>query len=454
MSRRGRSKGSVVSEQVLPREATGWAWTAVRLATTVRRWWVRGLCSLADQGLSSGANFALNLMLARWLTPAEYGAFVLSFAVLLLSAGLYNALILEPMGVIGPTRYGERLPGYLGLTIWMHAGLSLPVASALGAAALGTRLAGSSLWLVLLALSVTGPGILLLWLMRRACYMIGKPQLAAQGSLAYAFLVGAGVFWLSRQAKPGAAEVLLLMFGAGVVVSLLLGPGLGLRRQHLLWRVAKPELKVAIRQHWSYGRWALSRGVAYWMSGFLYLPAVGALAGLPAVAAYRAADNLMQPMGQTLTALALLLLPWLSRQYSLRGGRYLKAMAVNISLAASLAVALYVAGILAAGPDLLRRLYGNSFYTHSFALVPFLGAALVFRAIGDTGLGLAARAAGRPDLDFRATVAAAVVTLSVGLLLVARYGAAGAALGSMFSAATSCLVAALVMRQLWKTAKS
>lgn len=415
---------------------------------------MRGLCSLADQGLSSGAHFAVNLLLARWLAPAEYGAFALSFAVLLFFAGLYNALILEPMGVIGPTRYAERLPDYLGLTIWMHAGLSLPVVAALAMAALAARLVGSTLWPLLFALSAAAPGILLLWLMRRACYLLGTPQLAARGSLAYAALLGVGLFWLSRQAKPGAAGVFLWMSGAGVLVSLLLGAGLGLRREHLLWRVAKPELKAAVLRHWSYGRWSLSRTVSYWMASSLYLPAVGALAGLPAVAAYRAADNLMQPMGQTFTAMGLLLLPRLSRQHSLRSGGYLKAMAVSISLAASLAAALYVACILAAGPDLLRRLYGNSFYTPSFALVPFLGAALLFRAIGDTGLGLAARAAGRPDIDFRATAAAAIVTLSVGLLLVARYGAAGAALGSMFSAAASCLVAAFFLRRLWKTAKS
>ena len=444
----------MASEQALPRAAAGWSWTLARLVDTVGRWWVRGLCSLADQGLSSAAHFALNLLLARWLTPAEYGAFALSFAVLLLSAGLYSALILEPMGVMGPTRYAERLPSYLGLTVWMHAGLSLPVSAALAIGALAARLAGSTLWPSLFALSAAAPGILLLWLMRRACYMQGTPQLAAKGSLVYAALLGAGLFWLSRHERPGAAGVFLLMSGAGVVVSLLLASGLGLRREHLLWPTAKPELQAAIRLHWSYGRWALSRGVAYWMGSSLYLPAVGALAGLPAVAAYRAADNLTQPMGQTLTALALLMLPWLSRQHSLRGGRRLKAIAVNIGLAASLAVALYVAGILAAGPNLLRRLYGSSFYTPSFALVPFLGAALVFRGIGDTGLGLAARAAGRPDLDFPPAVAAAVVTLSAGLLLVARYGAAGAALGSMFSAATSCLVSAFLVRRLWKTAKS
>ena len=112
----------MASEQALPREVAGRFSTAIRLATTARRWWVRGLRRLADQGLIAGTHFPLNPLPAGWLAPAEYGAFTLCCAVLLFSTRRYNAPILKPMGAVGPTRYPERLPGYLGLTIWMNAG--------------------------------------------------------------------------------------------------------------------------------------------------------------------------------------------------------------------------------------------------------------------------------------------------------------------------------------------
>jgi hypothetical protein len=42
-------------------------WKAVPLAT-------KGGLAVLDQGLISGSNFLVGILLARWLAPAEYGA--------------------------------------------------------------------------------------------------------------------------------------------------------------------------------------------------------------------------------------------------------------------------------------------------------------------------------------------------------------------------------------------
>ena len=76
------------------------------------------------------------------------------------------------------------------------------------------------------------------------------------------------------------------------------------------------------------------------------------------------------------------------------------------------------------------------------AVIGRLAASLVARAVGDTGFGLAARAAGRPDIVFWATAASALLTCSAGVCLVARYGAVGAAAGSLLSSTAGCAVAA------------
>jgi O-antigen/teichoic acid export membrane protein len=415
-----------------------------------RQWRKPLLCSLADQALVSGSHFAASLLLARWLTPAAYGAFALSYAVLLLAAGIYSSLLLDPLGAIGPSRYAERLRGYLGLAAWMHAGLSLPLAAALAAVALVARLAGSGMWTVWLSLSVAVPGVLLLWLFRRACYLMDTPEAAVQGSLLYALLVGMSLVVVARAAWAGPAAVFLVMATSSLLVSFTGAARLGLGRRELSWRNARAGLRPAAREHWEYGRWLLGRTAAYWAASSLYLPLVGVLAGLPAVAAYRAADNLTQPMGQSLTAVTLYLLPWMSRQRVEHGAARLRAIAVRVSTAAALSTAVYVLAVLAAGPGLLDFLYGGKAYSTSFRLMPLLGAALIFRAFGDTGLGMAARAFGRPDIEFRATAAAATASLCAGLLLVARYGATGAAVGLMLSGAASCLTAAFLLNRSWK----
>src|ERR1700682_33424 len=68
--------------------------------------WVRtsGLAIL-DQGLISGSNFLVGILLARWLSPAEYGAYAVAFSVLLLLLLVYQSAMLEPMTVFGASTY-------------------------------------------------------------------------------------------------------------------------------------------------------------------------------------------------------------------------------------------------------------------------------------------------------------------------------------------------------------
>lgn len=416
----------------------------------LRRWSSRVLLSVADQGLASGGHFALNILLVRSLTPAEYGAFAVTFAIFLLAASLHNALILEPMGVIGPARYGERLPEYLGTAAWMSVGLSLLITAVLLLVTAGMAAARSSLAPAMFGLSFSAPFILMFWLLRRACYLGTKPDVALRGSLLYLLLLLAGAAVLWRLNSLSAVGAFLLMGAASIGVSLRLWRCLRVRVKNIFSAQASPGLAEVVRQHWTYARWSLSTTVLYWLASSIYLPLVGALAGLPAVAAFRATDNLLLPMSQVLTALGLLLLPWVTAQSRVRDRGYLGRTAAKTSLLAGLPAGVYVLGILAAGPSLTRLIYGSDYYASSLSLVPYLGASLVLRAVGDTGLGVAIRAAGRPDIGFWATVAAAAVTLTAGLGLVSRYGAAGAAAGWTASSAASCLVSVFLFRSQLK----
>ena len=41
------------------------------------RWMTKGGLAILDNGLISGSNFLLGILLARWLAPEEYGAYAL-----------------------------------------------------------------------------------------------------------------------------------------------------------------------------------------------------------------------------------------------------------------------------------------------------------------------------------------------------------------------------------------
>src|SRR5262245_13042655 len=107
-------------------------------------WIKKGCFAVLDQGLFAGVNFLVNLLLARWLEPAQYGAFAAAYTVFFLLAALYTAVLTEPMLVFGAGKYAEKFQKYLGILIMGHWGITGVIALILALAALVFWLLGSS----------------------------------------------------------------------------------------------------------------------------------------------------------------------------------------------------------------------------------------------------------------------------------------------------------------------
>src|ERR1700739_739265 len=161
----------------------------------LRVWGARAIFSLLDQGLFSGAGFLVNLLLARWLAPDSYGAFAVAFAAFLFIAGFYNVLLLEPLTVMGPSRYSENLPAYFRAQLLIHFLL-------VGGLAVAGLLGGLLTWLVtphsplvgaIFGGALMSPLMLLLWLARRMGYVLQRPGLAVAGTASYLALIIAGL---------------------------------------------------------------------------------------------------------------------------------------------------------------------------------------------------------------------------------------------------------------------
>jgi len=67
----------------------------------LREWIIRGDWAVLDQGLFSGANFLVNILLTRWLSPEEYGAFAVALSTFYLFADFHTAVLTEPMMFFG-----------------------------------------------------------------------------------------------------------------------------------------------------------------------------------------------------------------------------------------------------------------------------------------------------------------------------------------------------------------
>jgi hypothetical protein len=187
------------------------------------RWlpWVgKGSLAVLDQGLISGANFLITILLARWLTAGQYGAYTLAFSIFLLLGSVHDSLVSEPMTVFGPSSHVDHRREYLGAVLKIEAVLGLVCFAVLGlSAVIAYYLAAPSGFAGALAgLTVSAPCVFLLWLTRFALYVEQSPGSAALGALFYSALVLSGTLLIFRRG-------LLSPFTAFIVIALGHGRG-------------------------------------------------------------------------------------------------------------------------------------------------------------------------------------------------------------------------------------
>jgi O-antigen/teichoic acid export membrane protein len=396
-----------------------------------RRWATQGAYSLLDQGSLSGANFTLGVCYARWLAPDQYGVFSILLAVFLFLAGFHNAILLEPMSVLGPGKVREARGRYLASLFLAQAGLTAILALMAFIAGSFFLVAKESLGRGLEAVGLSLPPILLFWLLRRACYLANDAGRAAGSSLCYA-----GCLLVATHLSKGSASpsVGVISMGAASAVASIVA----FRAPDLSWR--KVPLRETVREHWRYGRWALGVSLLFWLTGPFFAPVLGYFGGLSDVATLRAAENLLSPLGQVVAALSLLTLPWLAGQATRDGGARLRGLAVRISFAGLVLSSFYAVALLGVSGFLISRLYAGHTYDRAVAVLPLLCLASVVRFGADLGVGLSLKAASRPDGTFWAAATAAACSVTIGVGLVRAYGLAGAAWGALLTGGVQAVV--------------
>ena len=399
----------------------------------------KGGLAILDQGLFAGTNFLANVLLARWLEPAEYGVFAIAYSVFIFLATFHTALFTEPMLIFGAGKYAEHFPQYLRLLLYGHWGVTGMMAVLVGSAALLCWWGNAgALAHVLAALAFALPCILLQWLVRRAFYVRFQPQWSAVGGVLYLVLMLAGmqgVHWLNGLSP---ASALAIMGLASLVVGLALTVLLRSQQGSPTPRLG---LHTVLADHWRYGKWASITTASTWVSRELYYPLLPVWAGLEGSAAVRALMNLVMPLLHTNAAITILLMPHCVEALQAEGKAGLDRILRLAFILLVTGAALYWGIILVCRHTVLLWLYGGRYgaYTDLLLLAGFLP--LSEAAINV--LSAALRAVERPDVIFWCHLVALSVTLTVGLWLLAMHGVAGAIMGRL---AASLVVA---MALLW-----
>ncbi|MFQ5408082.1 MAG: hypothetical protein ACE5FI_06630 [Anaerolineales bacterium] len=391
-------------------------------------WGPRVGYSVADQAVVSGTSLGLNLLLVRTLPADAYGVFALAFAAFLFLSGFHSALLLEPLGVVGPARYRNRRPAYFRAAALLHVGLGLIFVVVVAVGVVIAQHWSPPLVPALLALAIATPAILLFWLVRQECYVEMQPRLALRTSAMYAAGVGVVLWVLASTGQLSPAGALLAMAAASIFASVTVW-----RRLHSGARSREVQLREVLRDHWAYGRWATGSALVNWLSSTAYLPVVGLLGGLEAAGVFRALQILVFPLQKVVAALGQLFLPWLSTRRAALGDAYVRRVLPRLSALNLILAIVYVLALLAVARWGIRLLYGGAYAQFAW-LVPYLGAAVILEALAGGGY-VALKALERPDAIFAAQLAGALLTFSGGVLLVRDFGLLGAGVGTAVTAA-------------------
>jgi O-antigen/teichoic acid export membrane protein len=401
------------------------------LRASLKGWlpWVgKGSLAILDQGLFAGSNFLLNVLLARWLAPADYGAFALAFSVFLLLGILHSALVSAPMLVFGPGKYREHFSEYLGILLRGHFKVMLPCVALLAAAALLLgRLYSPAVERAFLALAIAGPLILLLWLLRRAFYARLNPGGAAAGGGIYLLILLAGALALRAAGRLTPATGFLTMAAGSVIACLLL---LVLLRPTFATDPAT--VRAVAADHWRYGKWGVAGAGPGWVTDNIYFLVLPAWAGLAEAGGLRALLNLAQPVLQSMSVLGVLLLPILVRNRDSGGPRAMKRT-MNLALALFLSGSTcYLALLWGFRSQIFHFLYAGKYVAYDGWPLLLVGL-LPFAQGPQNVMGGVLGALERPNFAFWSCVGSSVVAIALGVPLVSRLGAGGALVGLIVS---------------------
>ncbi|MEM6334914.1 MAG: hypothetical protein AAF752_00005, partial [Bacteroidota bacterium] len=295
-----------------------------QLLSRLRPWLDKGAWTVLDQALFAGANFLLNILLVQWIGEAWYGAFTVAFTVFLLAGAVHTGLLTEPMLVFGPGRYAGVFHRYLQVLLRGHALVSVALGVLVGSVggvlwANGWPLVGPAL----VALALSMPFLLLLWLVRRACYVVFQIRWAAEAGAVYLVAQLLIAWGLHQAGLLNPATALAAMAGAALPAVMLMLFRINRwdeeaeteePAQPVLGQATASELRAdVLTQHWAYGRWASATGMLEWVPGYLSFLILPVAATIAASGALKALQNFIMPVVQVYAALSVLLIPVLVR---------------------------------------------------------------------------------------------------------------------------------------------
>ena len=416
----------------------GWRRRLVRLLSgdIARKGYLSGL----DQALISLTNFATTIMLARALSPTQFGAYGVGFILTRLARAIQEGLVVQPMTSMAPSLQADQRRA----SVSESGGLQLGLA---GVEALACVIVG---WvLTQLGNNVAGPTLFALWcplllaqtqeFVRRVFYTLDQVDLAVLNTFVSGVAQLAFLAWaLAAGAESGTVGLYAIGWSSGVALLL------GLIQTRRLWVRRGVDLRAAWRKNWSFGRWVLGGTAVSWIAIEVYPILTAGLVSFAATGAYRALQNVVAPIHSLLRAMDTYFTPRLADRRRIAGPAGVIHMVRRMFLVTGLPVAGVLIVAVAFTRPLLQLFYGSTYleYAGGMRLMAIFYALLY----SFWPLQSALKALERPRPIFVASMCALVAMATVGIWAILKWGVYGTIGGQALSA----LILSIVLWSTWR----
>ncbi len=400
--------------------------------------------AIIDQALYAGSNFLLNIVLARWLDPFQFGAFSTVYSWFFLVIGLHSAIIIEPMMVFGSGRHNTQFRRYLGCILPGNSFIT--IISGLIFAAASSFFTNEVMKTSMFGMAIAAPFILSQFTLRRSFYARSLPQWSATGGLVYAIIMFGGLF-LSYQVK------IISSFCAFVIMGIA---SLGV----CLWFIflTKPifddndqtlSQKEVISEHWEYGRWALATSMVMWIPSNIYYSIFAISGSIEDNAALRALMNTILPVQHGISALAVILIPEYVKAIQQKGKQRLINIILGTSLLLFIISIIYGLILILFRNEILRFMYDDKFLQYA-SLLLIVAVIPIFTA-GNGVFGSVLRSLEKPNKIFYCYIVTCLFSITGGIALAFNFQLIGVLYAITIGAGiTTITMAWMMIRELRK----
>jgi O-antigen/teichoic acid export membrane protein len=314
---------------------------------------------LVDQVASSTTNLGLTVLAGRTLGPHGLGIVAIGFSIYVAALGLQRALFSDALVISSATKGQNEARSRSQAAVAMV--LAYGCTLAIVVATLGVVLPGAAGRALLLFAPWLAPALVQdLW--RSILFRDGRGGAAAANDAFWLLIMFVGVAltwsWRSDWLIVGA-------WGLGATSGALLGLVQTKLRPVRILRA----LRWWRNEIWSLSRWFVAENIAYTSAGQGTLLVIAGILGPASLGGFRAVQSIFAPLSLLGPALALPLLPHLSRLYEANPWRA-RRVAVQVGLGTAVLTSLYLAALGWHGRQILGAFFGRSFSDYAFLILP------------------------------------------------------------------------------------